>query len=159
MKITIRLSNRKRKNKHGFHARMSTKAGRNLLARRRAKGRKVLSAWKILNTKLTQARRLSHKRDFDRVFACGYKIDSDRLSARIAQGSHPRLGVTVSRHYGNAVRRHKFKRRVRAIFREHYNQLPDADIVISAGTGKGLIKYEEIVALIDRICGLDVSAN
>ena len=88
--------------------------------------------------------KLTKKEEFDRVVSLGRRISQSGITAWVLSSHQARLGFAVSRKYGPAVRRNQFKRRVRAVFRKLYSQLPAVDIVISAASKKGWIEYWQI---------------
>ena len=108
MKVTVTYTNRKRKNKHGFRKRMGTKSGRAVLARRRKKGRRGLSAQ--LNFSIPSA-------EFYHIMKVSKSLLIGDLSFKYTSRSRPALGLTVAKYYGNSAARNLFKRRCRALFR------------------------------------------
>ncbi|MBT8135642.1 MAG: ribonuclease P protein component [Gammaproteobacteria bacterium] len=83
--------------------------------------------------------RLATREDFDRVFKNCSSRSTDALFTVLAlpnDHTYPRLGLAVSKKAaGNAVRRHRLKRRVRESFRLNQHALPGTDIVVIARPG------------------------
>jgi ribonuclease P protein component len=96
--------------------------------------------------------RLRKKADFDRVYAGRQSLADGvlRIVALPGECDHPRLGLSVSRRVGNAVRRNRFKRLLREAFRLSRHDLPALDlIVIPIYRGA-----PELVHLQDSLCQL-----
>ena len=67
-----------------------------------------------------------------------------------------RLGITVSRKVGNAVCRNRFKRRVRAWFRQRRGDLgEDVDLVVIARKSGGRLGLAEIDERLSKLLGLE----
>ncbi len=145
MKRTWQPKKRKRAKTHGFRGRMRTRSGRDVLRRRRAKGRKRLTPGMPADRKRG---RLARSGAFDRVYREG-RSHSNRyfvLYAFPREGSDPsqnahtdeteeplRLGLSVSRKVGGAVERNSVKRAIREAFWAVADGLPqEFDFVIVA---------------------------
>ena len=103
MKRTFQPSTLKRKRTHGFRSRMSTKAGRAILSNRRKKGRKELSAWSLISTKLKQ-----------------YFYSSKNFRIFFKKEGVENIRISISKKiFSKAVDRNKIKRSVKEIFRKN----------------------------------------
>jgi ribonuclease P protein component len=79
-------------------------------------------------------RRLRKRREFEHVYAARTFIRVGPLVvyARPGPASHARLGLSVPRRVGSAVRRNRVKRRLREAFRLGRRELPGAyDVVVN----------------------------
>lgn len=89
----------------------------------------------LTDQRLRKEERLLTRGDFDRVFDGGQSAGNKRLIVHWLENGlgYPRLGLVVSRKFGNAVARNKWKRRIRDIFRRHKHAAGGRDIVVLPG--------------------------
>ncbi|UCD38826.1 MAG: ribonuclease P protein component, partial [Fidelibacterota bacterium] len=97
-----------------------------------------------MSPQFTREQRLTRREEFERVFSQGRRVTHAGITAWLLPSESPRIGCAVSRRYGNPVHRNKLKRRVRAAFRQHMDQLPSNDIVITATAKRGWVTYPQI---------------
>ncbi len=72
--------------------------------------------------------------------------------ARVVPHDTPQVGFAISRRYGNAVSRNRFKRRVRAAYRQHLPSLPNIALVISPVPGSEKARFSDITQLFIKLC-------
>lgn len=174
MKMTFQPKKRSRAKVHGFRARMSTAGGRKVLAARRLKGRKKLSAqaadvWPFLlffsfyeekAESMRFSESLKKNRDFQKVYQNGKSAANRYLVMYIYpnETDRNRLGISVSKKVGNSVVRHHLTRLLRESYRLNETSFhPGYDIVVIARPGakeKNYFEVESALLHLGRVHGI-----
>lgn len=143
MKMTFQPKKRHRSKVHGFRKRMSTANGRKVLAARRAKGRKRLSAqvtdlwpFSLSGTFIMKhIFSLKNSLEFGNVYKRGKSYANKYLVMYITDNDLGinRLGISVSKKVGNSVVRHRITRLIREVYRlQECRLIKGKDIVVVA---------------------------
>lgn len=94
------------------------------------------------------AQRICRTGDFAENRRRGRRVDCGVFLLRASQrpdDGPPRLGVIASRKVGNAVQRHRGKRRIRELFRLHQDNVPRGwDVVVILRRGMDEREFGEL---------------
>jgi ribonuclease P protein component len=100
--------------------------------------------------------RLRKRYQFQLVREHGRRVHTRSFVVLVARSVEPqvRLGITVSRQVGQAVRRNRIKRLIRELFRTHRELFPStADIVVIAKTSCSVAGLDDVRGEFERASG------
>ena len=90
--------------------------------------------------------RIRKRSEYKAIYDRARRIASRSFVLFVARNDlgRPRLGITVTRQVGGAVRRNRAKRLLREIFRRHKSELQDVDIVVNGRSALPGAEYRRL---------------
>jgi ribonuclease P protein component len=90
--------------------------------------------------------RIRKRSEYKAIYDRGQRIPSSNFVLFVMRNGtgRPRLGITVTRRVGGAVKRNRAKRLIREIFRRHKSELGDVDIVVNGRPGLPEAEYRRL---------------
>jgi len=91
--------------------------------------------------------RIKKRRDFLRTYEEGVRVNSRNFIVILSRNEteNKRLGITVTRKAGNAVKRNRIKRLLREFFRLNKETLPGShDLVVIVKKGVPFLTYDDV---------------
>lgn len=90
--------------------------------------------------------RLKRKSDFDKLFSKGKKVYSRSLTMLYFPSEDFKIGYSVSKKHGNAVKRNRIKRLLRASAREAFKELKKNYRIVIMPKVRDEYLYEKFVS-------------